>query len=80
MGPRHWAEGSLGSHKPRPSQTSLVTWEVRACLRKPQDWVTFRRSLNLSGLPFPQEDSDGSTLGRGSWECLGSELSQHLVH
>lgn len=33
MGPRHWAEGSLGSRKPQQSQTSLVTWEVRASLR-----------------------------------------------
>ena len=78
MGPRHWAEGSLGSRKPQQSQTSLVTWEVRACLRKPQDWVTFRRSLNLSGLPFPQEDSDRSTSGRGhgsAWDQNSANIS-----
>lgn len=30
-----WGVANLDGPKP---QASLVTWEVRACLRKPQDW------------------------------------------
>lgn len=60
--------------KPQQSQTSLVTWEVRASLRMGD----LSQVLNLSGLPLPQEDSDRSTSGRGHgnvWDQNSANIS-----